>query len=151
MSEVLRSAIMKLISFASKITPAGRRIKIFLALVFLGLIVFPMVIEPAPAGIITCKFHQITGHSCPTCGMTRSLVALIHFNVKESFQYHLFGPFVYIIFLVTFFVLLTEIISGKKIRSVIKPKPIQISTVIFFSLWIIFWIVRLAGEINISF
>lgn len=137
---------MKWISLTSKINPAERRIKIFLATVFLGLILFPFLINPAPAGIITCKFHQITGHSCPTCGLTRSLVALIHFHVKEAFQYHLFGPLVYVIFLVFFIASLTEIITGKKIGLGIKPLTIRIAVGLFLSLWVIFWIARFVGE-----
>ena len=134
------------ISLTSKINPAERRIKIFLAAVFLGVILFPFLINPAPAGIITCKFHQITGHSCPTCGLTRSLVALIHFHVKEAFQYHLFGPLVYVIFLVFFIASLTEIITGKKIVLGIKPLTIRIAVGLFLSLWVIFWIARFVGE-----
>jgi len=134
-----------------RFSPADRRIRIFLAAVFLGLILFPFIISPAPAGIITCKFHQITGHSCPTCGMTRSLVALTHLHLKEAFLYHLFGPLVYIIFLVSFIALLTEIITGRKIGVGIKPLTIRVIIGIFFSLWIVFWIVRLVGEFNISF
>ena len=137
---------MKWILFTSKINPADRRIKIFLAAVFLAVILFPFLISPVPAGIITCKFHQITGHSCPTCGMTRSLVALTHLHLKEAFLYHLFGPLVYVMFLVSFIALLTEIITGRKIRLGIKPLTIRIAIVIFFSLWIIFWIIRLVGE-----
>ena len=137
---------MKWISFISKINPADCRIRIFLAAVFLGLILFPFIISPAPAGIITCKFHQITGHSCPTCGMTRSLVALTHLHLKEAFQYHIFGPLVYVIFLVSFIALLTEIITGRKIGIGIKSSTIRITIGMFFSLWIIFWILRLVGE-----
>jgi len=83
--------------------------------------------------------------------MTRSLVALTHFHLKEAFSYHLFGPLVYIIFLVSFIALLTEIITGRKIGVGIKPLTIRVIIGIFFSLWIIFWIVRLVGEFNISF
>jgi len=137
---------MKWISFTSKVSIINRRIRIFLAVVFLVLILFPFLINPAPAGIITCKFHQITGHSCPTCGMTRSFVALTHLHLKEAFLYHLFGPLVYLIFLVSFIALLTEIITGRKIGLKIKPLTIRIIIGIFFSLWIIFWIIRLVGE-----
>ena len=139
------------ISFTSKVSIIDRRIRTFLAAVFLGLILFPFIISPAPAGIITCKFHQITGHSCPTCGMTRSLIALTHLHLKEAFLYHLFGPLVYGVFLVSFIFLLTEIITGRKIGLGIKPLTIRIIIGIFFSLWLIFWIIRLVGEFNISF
>ena len=134
------------ISLTSKVSPGDRRVRIFLAAVFLGVILFPFLINPEPAGIITCKFHQITGHSCPTCGMTRSLVALTHLHLKEAFLYHLFGPLVYVIFLVSFIALLTEIITGRKIVLGIKPLTIRFIIGIFFSLWIIFWIIRLASE-----
>ena len=140
---------MKWISFTSKVSITDRRIRIFLAAVFLAVILFPFLINPSPAGIITCKFHQITGHSCPTCGMTRSLVALTHLNLKEAFRYHLFGPLVYVIFLVSFIALLTEVITGRKIGVAIKPLTIRIIIGIFFSLWIIFWIIRLVGEFMI--
>jgi len=134
-----------------RFSPADRRIRIFLAVVCLGLIFFPFIISPAQTGIITCKFHQITGHSCPTCGMTRSLVALTHLHLKEAFLYHLFGPLVYVFFLISFVALLAEIITRRKIRLGIKPFTIRIAIGIFFSLWIIFWIVRLVGEFNIPF
>ena len=134
-----------------KINITDRRIRIFLAAVFLGIILFPFLINPSSAGIITCKFHQITGHSCPTCGMTRSLVALTHLHLKEAFLHHLFGPLVYVIFLISFVALLTEIITGRKIGLGIKPSTIRIIIVIFFSLWIIFWIIRLVGEFYIPF
>ena len=139
------------ISFTSKVNIIDRRIRIFLAAVFLAIILFPFLISPAPAGIITCKFHQITGLSCPTCGMTRSLVALTHLHLKEAFLYHLFGPLVYVIFLISFVALLTEIITGRKIGLEIKSSTIRIIIGIFFSLWIIFWIVRLVGEFYIPF
>lgn len=137
---------MKWVWFNSKISPANRRIRIFLAIVFLGVILFPVFITPPPIGIIACKFHQITGHSCPTCGMTRSFIALTHLSPKPAFQYHPFGPPVYLIFLVSFFVILTEIITGRKIRSGIKPLTKRILIGIFVSLWIIFWIAGLASE-----
>ena len=139
------------LSFTSKINITDRRIRIFLAAVFLAVILFPFLISPVPAGIITCKFHQITGHSCPTCGMTRSLVALTHLHLKEAFLHHLFGPLVYVIFLISFVALLTEIITGRKIGLGIKPSTIRIIIGIFFSLWIIFWIIRLVDEFYIPF
>ena len=39
----------------------------------------------------TCTFHNLTGLPCPGCGLTRSLVAALHGDVKQSFQYHRLG------------------------------------------------------------
>ncbi len=38
-----------------------------------------------------CLFKEVTGIPCPSCGTTRSLVALIHGNIKESFLINPFG------------------------------------------------------------
>ncbi len=37
---------------------------------------------------IGCPFKALTGYPCPTCGMTRSFLALIHCNIKESLSYN---------------------------------------------------------------
>jgi hypothetical protein len=35
-----------------------------------------------------CVFHEITGFPCPTCGGTRSLIALSQFDLVSSFMYN---------------------------------------------------------------
>lgn len=35
---------------------------------------------------IPCLFHQITGLYCPGCGITRMMMALLHFQFKEAFR-----------------------------------------------------------------
>lgn len=35
---------------------------------------------------------------CPGCGLSRSFVSLSHGDVSGAFQFHLFGPLVYVIF-----------------------------------------------------
>jgi hypothetical protein len=39
-----------------------------------------------------CTTRRIAGIPCPTCGMGRSLHALLHADVRESFRYHPLGP-----------------------------------------------------------
>lgn len=39
-----------------------------------------------------CTTRRIAGIPCPVCGMGRSLHALLHANVRESFRYHPLGP-----------------------------------------------------------
>lgn len=41
---------------------------------------------------ITCPIQQLAGVLCPTCGMTRSLMATVQGNLGLAFSYHLFGP-----------------------------------------------------------
>ncbi|MFZ1083227.1 MAG: DUF2752 domain-containing protein [Candidatus Kryptoniota bacterium] len=39
-----------------------------------------------------CLFKEVTGIPCPSCGTTRSLIALISGNIKESLLINPFGP-----------------------------------------------------------
>lgn len=37
---------------------------------------------------IHCPFHYITGIPCPTCGMGRSLLAMLRLDLAAAFSYH---------------------------------------------------------------
>lgn len=39
----------------------------------------------------TCMFKNLTGIPCPGCGLTRSMVAAAHGNMRQSFHYHRLG------------------------------------------------------------
>ncbi len=39
-----------------------------------------------------CLFKEVTGIPCPSCGTTRSLIALINGNIKDSLLINPFGP-----------------------------------------------------------
>ncbi|HEY4330784.1 MAG TPA: DUF2752 domain-containing protein [Phycisphaerae bacterium] len=41
---------------------------------------------------LPCAFHKMTGMPCPGCGLTRSVLALLHGNMTDSIGYHPFGP-----------------------------------------------------------
>ena len=36
----------------------------------------------------TCVFYRCTGYPCPTCGMTRSLIALTHLDLGRAMAFH---------------------------------------------------------------
>lgn len=35
-----------------------------------------------------CVFYRCTGHPCPTCGMTRALIALTHLDLGRATAFH---------------------------------------------------------------
>jgi len=39
----------------------------------------------------TCTFYNLTGHPCPGCGLTRSIVAAVHKEFQSSLEYHRLG------------------------------------------------------------
>ena len=44
------------------------------------------------AGPTLCPLHRVTGRPCPTCGMTRSVVAAAHGELRAAVGFHAFGP-----------------------------------------------------------
>lgn len=54
-----------------------------------------------PIPSLICPIQHWTGIPCPTCGMTRSFMAIARGDVLQALQYHLFGPVLFLIFLIT--------------------------------------------------
>lgn len=61
-------------------------------LVLLAGIVLPP--EVAAGGPVLCPFRLLTGLPCPGCGLTRSLVCLLHGDLATSVAFHPLGPLV---------------------------------------------------------
>jgi len=47
-----------------------------------------------------CLFHLLTGHPCPGCGFTRSVVCCAHFRWSDAVLYHPLGPLLYLILVI---------------------------------------------------
>ncbi|MHB2015882.1 MAG: DUF2752 domain-containing protein [Candidatus Xenobia bacterium] len=63
---------------------------------------------PQVSGIDICLFHRMTGLPCPGCGMTRSVVALLHGNVSEALAFNVGGP---LVLLVAAFLMVAGVLS----------------------------------------
>ena len=68
--------------------------------------------------IYQCPFYLFTGIHCPGCGMTRSLLALLHLDIKKAFYFHPLFPVVilFIIFLFLRFLKLVQISAAQENR-----------------------------------
>jgi len=53
------------------------------------------LIAPEEMPFSPCVFRELTGHSCLTCGLTRSLHAVAHGDVIASLRFHLLGPLLF--------------------------------------------------------
>lgn len=93
-----------------------------------------------------CMFKTITGLSCFTCGMTHSFHALAQGQIIESFRYHLMGPFLFLVFAFLLLKWTVELIKRRLIRIEVDRTAAKITAILFFSIWVGFWVVRLIHE-----
>ncbi len=106
--------------------------------------------NPVQFSLTNCRFHEITGISCPTCGLSRSLHAVAHFQFWDAIQFHLMGPIIFLIIMVLFIKLLVEAVSGERYQKISlsdKSKPLLI---IFFSTWFVFALIRFLWELSLK-
>jgi hypothetical protein len=81
---------------------AGHRAALLMALSapILLAIALPVIVHAlrehfVPHFYIICPLLTFTGIPCPFCGLTRSLLCLLHGEVAQAFWYHPFGPVVW--------------------------------------------------------
>lgn len=68
------------------------------AALVLSAVLTPTWLTGAP---VLCPLRRTTGLMCPGCGLTRSIVSLTHGDFAAAFHFHVFGPLVYLIFVVS--------------------------------------------------
>ncbi len=113
--------------------------------ILLLFLLFPFLTHHGDTGQV-CQFHALTGLSCPTCGMSRSLYEFVHLHLLASFRMHLMGPFLYLTALVLFVKTVAEVVSGKKIDPGLRPVVIRHILLYTLLAWIVYWLVRMAVE-----
>ncbi|NJL23650.1 MAG: DUF2752 domain-containing protein [Leptolyngbyaceae cyanobacterium SM1_3_5] len=101
---------------------------------------------------LRCPVLALTGIPCPTCGMTRSFVAIVNGNLSESIRYHAFGWVLFASFLLVIFHLLMELRCDRAISTfytrLLSDRRFQISALlVYFSYYglRLYWL-HSAGE-----
>ena len=97
-------------------------------------------------GQYTCPFHELTGYSCLTCGMTRSFVAMGDGDVPGAFRYHPGGPLLLGAISLWSLKLLAEAILGRRLMIVTRRSVRRATLLAAGFLWVIYGIVRVALE-----
>ncbi|MBM4161100.1 MAG: DUF2752 domain-containing protein [Ignavibacteria bacterium] len=104
------------------------------------------LLAPENIPYLSCAFRDLTGHSCPTCGLTRSLHAASHGELVVSLRYHLMGPLVLTGILLASVLWSVEAATGKRIRLATNAKPARDVIAMFLIVWIVYWGIRLISE-----
>ncbi len=116
------------------------------SVLLLGLLVL-FLVPPDRLPLPRCVFHSITGHSCLTCGMTRSLHAVLHGQWAESLRYHLFGPAVFAGMLLLLPACAVEAIRGRKYSLPGGRKTGLRVLGACAAVWLLYWGFRLAADL----
>jgi hypothetical protein len=95
----------------------------------------------------TCTIRELTGLSCLTCGMTRSLHALVHGNIPDAVRYHLMGPILFAAALFLAGLWGAEAALGRRLPLPAAPVAGKIAAGAIALLWLGYWLVRMAGEL----
>ena len=104
------------------------------------------VLSPGEIPIWSCLFHDLTGYSCFTCGLTRSLHAAADGHLLASFQFHLLGPILFAGMLLASVAWGVEALTGRALR--IEGR--RVGTAVFVSLaaiWAIYGLLRMLLEL----
>ena len=134
--EVIRGGLSATDRLVSAVLASG-----FLVILGVGLAM------PAEGNLPTsCLFRELTGLSCLTCGLTRSLQASAHAHLLTAFQFHLAGPFLFAGIVGGFVTCAAEASTGKRLsffRLVGRKKS---ALVAFLAVWLVYGLARMATE-----
>lgn len=88
--------------------------------------------------LLVCPLKHWTGIPCPTCGMTRSFMAIAQGNWSQAVAHHLFGPLLFASFLIAAIHITLELVTKHRIAAfytqLIRQKKLQyISLIILMS------------------
>ncbi len=67
---------------------AWHQLRILWAAVALGLLALSPLGGHFTRFLVACPFKSLTGYPCPTCGSTRSALALAHFDVLGALKHY---------------------------------------------------------------
>ncbi len=85
---------------------------------------------------LICPIRHFTGIPCPTCGMTRSFMAIMRGDWSCALAEHLFGPVLFAAFLIATVHIALELIAGRKIAvlyvQMLRSRELQVLSLLLF-------------------
>lgn len=95
-----------------------------------------------------CRFQQAFGFPAPSCGLTRSFIALVRGDWGDAIAYHLFGPVLFLGFAACAIQGLTELIMQRPIPygyrwAVLRPKSTGLGLSVFALSFLTYYGIRL--------
>lgn len=137
-----------MIKISEKISPKQKIYRLIFVFFFAGIIFLLSAWNPESQPLTNCQFRELTGLSCPTCGMSRSLHEAAQLHFLKSLKFHGSGIFVFggLIFLSAW--ILSEIISGKKLAWNLSSKAKKALLLTIMSIWLFSWLINIMRDLD---
>jgi hypothetical protein len=94
----------------------------------------------------SCPFLSLTGYSCMTSGLTRSIHSALHGEFWASLRFHLMGPVVLAGTLLVCARALAVALTGRQILSATSSRFRRGAAAGLLLAWTVYWLARLAVE-----
>jgi hypothetical protein len=130
-----------------ELTRGGRLARALLGVVVASGVALLFWLTPGEIPTGSCLFHDLTGYSCFTCGMTRSLHAAADGELLASLQFHLLGPVLLWGMVLGSLLWTSEALTGRGVR---LGEPRKMGRAIFFSfvaIWAMYGLGRMVLEV----
>ena len=119
---------------------------VFAAGLFIALSVI-FLVPPENLPFATCAFHSLTGYSCLTCGLTRSLHAISHGALISSLRFHMMGPFLFLMMILFSILLSFESVTGKQRVFHFGGESVKKLVSVITIIWLLYWGTRFITEL----
>ncbi len=123
-----------------------RVVKAGIAAVFCMVLLVSYFYDPVYYKITDCAFKEMSGLSCPGCGLSRSFHSVANMHMSDAFGFHLLGPVFFLILLAVIILYSYEAISGNIIKIVANKVLARIFVISIFVSWFIYWVARMVVE-----
>ncbi|MBW4487781.1 MAG: DUF2752 domain-containing protein [Trichocoleus desertorum ATA4-8-CV12] len=104
-----------------------------------------------------CPIRHLTGIPCPTCGMTRSFMAIAQGDWNQALVHHLFGPVLFVSLAIAAVHLLAELVVGRRITTgysaLISQRQVHylgLAMFLSYHIWRLYGLSQ-SGELSLAF
>jgi hypothetical protein len=96
----------------------------------------------------SCLFRELTGTSCLTCGLTRSLQAASLGHLRIAAQFHLLGPFILAGLLIATLACVAEASIGRSLLYPRRARGLRYTLAGSVTIWIVYGVARAIVELT---